>query len=410
MRFPVAIAISCVCATPALADTTCRDEALAVLARGATSGPFRFEARTVNPQPALGVVRYGGVVVPPDKASIKPADDASRVPTEEIQIGHLKWVRWMFEDHWRVAAAPDASVSAVGVHVPDADRFASISCLGEVTEGGRAFLGYEFELQTDVSPRWRRRLSYAWKVLADPASKIPLKIVTRSETEPDRIAETVESRTYDAGLKVEPPDRGETWARIAARFRVAALQVESDCRKATLSALGAALSAGPLRIEIAAEGKITHRVDIVPPGTMHVIEAGWETILAGYRFCSRKLAADWTCSFDVPPATLLKEVGPRDDTFTVYLKDVLPNAAFVRDAQCLGDVTEEGRVYAGYEYVYSEADTGRATIRKVLVDRATGLPEKFEVRDPQGNLRWTVRWTFDRDLKIELPGTPTGGN
>jgi hypothetical protein len=39
----------------------------------------------------------------------------------------------------------------------------------------------------------------------------------------------------------------------------------------------------------------------------------------------------------------------------------------------------------------------------MLVDRVTGLPYKFEDRNPNGSWQTTVRWFFDPGLKVEPP-------
>ena len=84
-------------------------------------------------------------------------------------------------------------------------------------------------------------------------------------------------------------------------------------------------------------------------------------------------------------------------------------AAFPDSVKCLGEISEEGRSYTGYEYVRTEYkylhgyEGQKGIIRTMVVDRVTGLPHTFEDRDPNGSWRRTVRWFFDPGLKVEPP-------
>ena len=81
------------------------------------------------------------------------------------------------------------------------DRIGSVRCLGEVIEDGRAYLAYEYDLSRGPP---KIPISH-WKVLIDRTTATPVKFWRRTDG-----LEEVETRTYEPGLKVEPPSRLKT--------------------------------------------------------------------------------------------------------------------------------------------------------------------------------------------------------
>ena len=391
MRWLVAAAIYCSWTGPVLASAECRSEAIAALQRGATSGPFRYESQTKHPNPSVGLTRGSGVIAPPDMAHTKMEF------MEEIHIGGRTWIKTPLSDEWRVLEGGGQSINIASELVPNPDRIEGIKCLGEVIEDGRPYIAYEYELQTDVHPQWSRRLSATWKVLVDQATRVPVKIVRHTEINPIDVVEAIETRVYEAGLKVERPDRRESWTRRVERFRTAAMQASPECRKEALSILLRTLTSGPFRVDFRSGGRIIESIVMAPPDGMHFYGERSEQIFVSGQVWSKIPRFDWRGSLD------------DSNTLTDLMNLLLPETDFVGAVQCLGEVGENGRLYRAYEYektsTYPDAIRKRVdVIRRMLVDPATGLPYKFESRDPKGVLMRTELWTFDSNLKVEAPG------
>ena len=383
MRWVAAAAIYSFSTVPVLASGDCRAEGLAVLQRGATYGPFRFE--TQYKSLATGLTRMAGVFVPPDKAYTNIDG------FEQIGIGTRNWIRTPLHGEWQAINGGDQSSS---IAAPNAEQIASVACLGEVTEDGHPHIAYAYEVYADKSAK---RPAATWMVLADRATGLPVKIVRRTPTNTGDIMEAVQARSYEPGLKVEPPDRKGGWERRADAFRLTVSQADTACRKEALSALLRILMSGPFGVEfMSVRGQLLDRVVVVPPDAVHWYREGTEQIFVNGQAWLKLRGLEWRRSPDSSNALI--EV----------MDAILPDATFIGDVRCLGEAKEDGRAYRTYEYektlTYPDARAKTiAEIRKVLVNGMTGLPFRFEIRDAKGTLQRTETWVFDSSLSIDAP-------
>jgi hypothetical protein len=124
-------------------------------------------------------------------------------------------------------------------------------------------------------------------------------------------------------------------------------------------------------------------------------------VVADYQLWSRTPSLDWKQTFDDGRGLAIY--------YALYMRNILPVQSFPSDVRCLGELSDEGRLYKAYEYPrteykYLHGEEGeKGIIRTMLVDPVTGLPHKFEDREPNGSWRKTVRWYFDPGLNVEAP-------
>jgi hypothetical protein len=189
MRWLSAAAVCLAWAVPAFAD--CRSEAMDVIKRETTSGPFRYDWQRKEPNGR--VFRHLGIVVPPDKKHIIAEEG-----DEYIWIGRRGW-RKTAADRWEWRAS-----TFVEWEIPKPSfeaRVGSVRCLGEVIEDDRRYLAYEY----DVASQWDKARISIWRVLTDHMTGLPVRYLRRIQLSDGNFSEEVETRTYEPGLKIEPP-------------------------------------------------------------------------------------------------------------------------------------------------------------------------------------------------------------
>jgi hypothetical protein len=183
------------------AEADCRSEVIATIQRGATSGSYRYETQSVFSDGKRR--RLSGIFVPPAVEHMIVNDDHLPGQVETISIDGRYWLKTP-DGKWHSQPADEPYMYMA---TRDPDHIGGVRCLGEVIEDGRTYLAYEYQLLPRRPTGFPNESEYGpiLKVLSDRMTALPIKFFTRSPLRPSDGFTVVETRSYEPGLKVEPP-------------------------------------------------------------------------------------------------------------------------------------------------------------------------------------------------------------